>query len=263
MCRWLFLLVLSGCATARVVGPSAYCPPDPKIERTVVIEPFFEVAQWETSTHTEYARVYGSSLGGYGGFGVGFGMGTGGFGRSQTVAITRQVTEKPMFAQADALAVQHSYVLHAIHKLRPSWRVSSTSGITAEGPVTVVRTIIQGHDVIESNRALHNLAFGFGLIIWPLQLVNINPVTEQLRVYGALERYTTDTATVQSRLVRYPTQPDAAFNASGFTPDKRQFGLDVIFEEGVMANETPRKAVLLQGFAERLAVAIVALVEEP
>jgi len=251
-------LLSTACATAKVVGPPILITPDPNIQRVVVIEPFFEAADWQTATKTEYARVYGGGLGGYGMYG-GMGMGPG-----QTVAIQRQVQEKPLFAQVASLSQEHRTVLQQVQKLRPSWRVSSTSSLASlEGQVSIVRVIVRNSEIIESNRSFKNLAFGFGLVIWPLQLFNIQPVEETQRVYGALERYVTDAATAKARLVRYQTQPDFAFNASGYTPLGRAFGLDVTYDEGLLADESPRKIVLPEGFAERLAPAIVALIEEP
>jgi hypothetical protein len=257
--RVLLLALLStACATVKVIGPPVVATPDPNVQRVVVIEPFFEAADWQTATKTEYARMYGNGMGGYGMYG-GMGMGPG-----QTVAIQRQVQEKPLYAQVGSLTQEHRTVLQEVQKLRPSWRVSSTSSLASlEGQVSIVRVIVRNSEMIESNRSFKNLAFGFGLFIWPLQLFNIQPVTETQRVYGALERYTTDAQTAKARLVRYQTQPDFAFNASGYTPLGRAFGLDLTYEEGLLADETPRRVVLPEGFAERLAAAIVALVEEP
>jgi hypothetical protein len=241
MLRGISLLLASACATAHVVGPEIFCPKDPQVARTVVVEPFFETAAWETVREYEGAGLHSSRL-----------------------RVKREWQEKPLFAQVDALAVERRFLVHALKKLRPSWRVSSTSELAGtEGPLTLVRTIIEGHEIVESNRELHNLAFSFGIVLWPLQLININPVSETFRIYGALERYSTDAATAKSRLIRYATQPDAAFNAAGLNPLARQFGLEVMIEEGVAADATPRKAVLIEGFAERLAVAVVAMVEEP
>lgn len=255
---WLLLLT-SACATVKVVGPPVIATPDPNVRRSVVIEPFFEAADWQSVTKTEYAHVYGGGYGGLYGGPMSMGMGPG-----QTVAIQRKVEQKPLFAQVPSLDLEHRTVLQAVQELRPSWHVSSTSSLsTLDGPVTVVRTIVRNHETVESNRAFKNLAFGFGLVIWPLQLFNIQPVIETQRVYGALERYTTDASTAKARLVRYPTQPDFAFNASGYTPLGRAFGIDVTFEEGLLADETPRQRVLPEGFAQRLAAAIVAIVEEP
>ena len=249
----LVLALLSGCATAKLVGDRAFTPEDPQIERTIVVEPLFELAELQTSTRTEYATL-GSGYGSYGGFGRG----------PSSVAITRQVQEKPFFARPTTLTEVQQRVLTEVQRRRPSWRVTSTSGAPVlKGPVTVVRTIIEGNDTIASDRTLKNLAFGFGLIIWPLEFFNINPVEETVRVYGLVERYTLDAAALQSRLVKYPSQPDFAVNLVSVPPLRREFGLDITYQEGLLADERPRPAVLIDGFVDRLASAFIALIEEP
>lgn len=255
----LVIFLCSGCATAQLVGERAFSPEDPQIARIVVIEPLFELAELQTSTRTEYATL-GS---GYGSSGTGFGS-PGFTGTPSTVAITRQVQEKPFFAKPPTLVEVQHRVLAEVQRRRPSWRVTSTSGAQLlRGPVTVVRTIIEGNDTIASDRTLKNLAFGFGLLIWPLQFFNLNPVEETVRVYGLVERFNLDAASLQSRLVKYPSQPDFAVNLANVPPLRREFGLDVTYEEGLLADERPRPNVLIDGFVERLASALIALVEEP
>lgn len=252
-----FVLCASSCATARLVGQRAVTPKDSGLARTVVIEPLFEMAELQQSTHTEYATL------GYGN--TGFGTGFGSFGPTgpTTVAITRQVQEKPFFAKAPTLVELHRRVLVEVQRRRPSWRVTSTSGAAVlEGDVIVIRTIIEGDELVESNRMLKNLAFGFGLLIWPLQFFNITPVEETVRVYGLVERFGLDAVGLKARLVKYPSQSDYAVNLAGATPLRRPFGLDVSYEEGLLADERPRSGVLLDGFIDRLATAVIALVEE-
>ncbi len=260
----LVVLVTSGCATAKLVGERSTVPPDPGQPRIVVIEPLFEVADWQTSTKTDYARVLGGpgTGSGFGGYGSG-GYGNGDFGNS-TVALTRQVQEKPMFAKPAVLAEVQRRLIPAVQKMRPSWRVTSTSGAPVlTGPVAIVRTIVEGNEIIESDRTLKNVAFGFGLVIWPLQILAGFPVKESERVYGRLERFSTSAELMKARLVRYPTQPDYAVSLEGQTPLRREFGLDVSYEEGLLANEAPRANVLIDGFVDRLAAAVVAVLEEP
>ncbi|MBL8954265.1 MAG: hypothetical protein JNK82_26035 [Myxococcaceae bacterium] len=270
MVRSFFLLALSGCATAQIIGPPIVTTPDDRVTRVVVIEPFFETADWQTEVlHvTSSSSMPMSGFGGTGmGVGVGVGMGSGMRGSmmgpaSQTTEVTRTV--KPLLAQIPSLTAEHRLVLEHVQRLRPGWRVSSTSGLSAlEGNVTVVRTIIESNQIIETDRPLKNAAFAFGLLLLPLQIYNFWPVTETERAYGSLERYLTDAPTVKQRLVRYKTQPDSAFNAAGFSPLKRQFGLEMTYEEGLLADENPRKQALIEAFSERLASAIVAIVEEP
>jgi hypothetical protein len=62
--------------------------------------------------------------------------------------------------------------------------------------------------------------------------------------------------------VKYATQPDFAVNFSGLPPRTQPFALDVEYEEGLFADESPRLGVLLDGFVEKLAFAIVTLIEE-
>jgi hypothetical protein len=239
----LLPLFLFSCAAARVVGPPVVIPPERGQTQAVVLEPFFETAEWKTEvSRTQNAWTT--------------------MGRP----VIREVvtTRKPMLTEVDALSEEYRQVLAHLKRLRPNWQVVTTSGVaTVDGPVTVVRVIIETHQTIGTNRPLKNAAFSFGLLIWPLQIYNFWPVTETERIYGILERYATDSNTVKTRLIRYASQPDAAFNASGLTPLKRDFGLDVTYEEGLLANETPRKGALIGGFSERLASAVVALVEEP
>lgn len=251
----LFLVCASGCATAQLVGPRAEVTPDNGVQRTVVIEPLFELAELKTSTRTEYATMTSP----YGGIGYGstFGPSTG------TVAITREIREKPFFAKPEILAEAHRRVLAEVQRRRPSWRVTSTSGAPLiTGPVTVVRTVIEADEMVASNRMLKNLAFGFGLLIPPLQLINISPVEETVRVYGIVERFSLDGAELNRRLVKYPTQPDFAVNLSGVQQLRREVGLEVAYEEGLLADERPRVGVLVTGFVDRLAAALIALVEE-
>ena len=243
------LALLSGCATARLAGEPVFCPPDRGEQRAVVLEPFFETADWTTTVTTEtLARAMGSS--------PGFGVGLGG-------VIQRSVTDKPVCARIASLAAEHREVLAALQRLRPSWRVTSTGGVGAiSGPVTLVRVIVGNRELLESDRELKNLAFGFGLVIWPLELINISPVHETLRVYGVLNRFDVEAPALTARLVRYPSQPDFAVNTSNLPAIERRYGLDVSYTEGLLANEAPRDLVLLEGFSMRLAAAIVALVEE-
>jgi len=161
------------------------------------------------------------------------------------------------------LAEEHRQVLAEVQRLRPNWRVTSTSGIEAiTGPVSLVRVIVGEAEVVESNRAMKNLAFGFGLLIWPLLLATLPPVEETQRVYGALARYQLDAQELKGRLVRYPSQPDFAVNTAHLLVHQREFGLDLSYEEGLLANEIPREGVLIRGFSLKVASAIVALVEE-
>lgn len=252
------LLLGAGCATATVVGPPLVpMELDSTTQRAVILEPFFELADWQTQTRTDYARVSPGLLSS--GFGVGGLMG------SSDVAITRQVQVKPLFARVPALMEQHRLLLMAVQRLRPGWRVTSTSGTSALGDssATLVRVLIENNETVESNRTLKNMCFVFGLVLLPLQFVHIYPVEETVRVYGQLHRYQTPANALVSRLVKYPSQADYAINVVGLpAPLQRDFGIDVTYDEGLFANEAPREHVLVEGFVDRLARAVVALVEE-
>ena len=250
----LSLLLASGCATAHLAGPVPITAPDPGDPRLVVVEPFFETAQWKTTVKTEIATV----MGGNPGIGA-----TTGSPFAQDVAVQHTVTEKPLFARVAVLAEQHRQVLAEVQRLRPNWRVTSTSGVQVlTGPVSLVRVIVGDAEVVESNRPLKNLAFGFGLVIWPLLLATVSPVEETQRVYGVLDRYSLDVEQLKGRLVRYPSQPDFAVNTTNLPAMEREFGLDLSYEEGLLANEVPREGVLIRGFSLKLASAIVAMLEE-
>ncbi len=256
----LVLALASGCATARRVDQPAFTPEDPRVERTVVIEPLFELAELQTSTRTEYAQLSSTP---YSMSGFGFGMGSRFNGPGDTVVVAREVKEKPFFARPPTLVEVQARVLREVQARRPSWRVSSTGGAALlKGDVTVVRTLIHGNEIVATDRTLKNLAFGFGLLIWPLQLVNLSPVEETMRVFGLLERFAVDSNGLSMRLVKYPSQPDYAVNLAGVKSLRREFGLDITYEEGLLADEHPRAGVLVDGFVDRLASAVIALVEE-
>ena len=267
MSRFVLLCLLTGCATARIIGPPIVTTPDRQQQRVVVIEPFFETAEWKTEVlrvSSPLSPFAPTPMGAGSGISIGTAMspGTGPItGAGPTSELTQVV--KPLLAQVASLAAEHRLVLQHVQRLRPTWRVSSTSGLQAEGgPVTVVRTIIEKSEIVGTDRALKSTAFAFGLVLLPLQIYNFWPVTETERAYGKLQRYSTDAATVKARLVRYKTQPDSAFDATGIEPLDREFGLDMTYEEGLLADEAPRKVALIEAFSERLASAIVAIVEE-
>jgi hypothetical protein len=251
----LTLALSAGCATAKLAQERAFVPPDTGVVRSVVIEPFFELADWKTTTRTDYANVspglgYGSLR--YGPFGTGI------------VPVTSIVATKPLFARVEVLVELHKRLVLAVQRLRPSWRVTSTGGANLlTGEVVVVRTIIEGNEITVSDRALKSFCFGVGLLVWPLLFCAAQPVEETEHVTGLLERVTTRAELVQARLVKYPTQADYAVNLAGLWALRRPFGLDVTYTEGVVADEGPRQGVLIEGLVDRLTAAVIALVEEP
>jgi hypothetical protein len=248
-------MVNMGCASASLVGQRP--PRDPMAAgpvRTVVLEPLFERAEWKTSTRTEFIDAPGTT---------GMGIGMTSSGAPTTLAVTRTVTEKPVFARLTTLAAIHERLLLAIGVLRPAWRVVSPAAAPSlKGPLTVVRTIVDGNELVQSDRPLKNAAFAFGLVLLPLQILAAMPVAETQRVSGQLDVVSLPAAELQPRLVKYATQPDFAVNFSGLPPRTQPFALDVEYEEGLFADEAPRLGVLLDGFVEKLAFAIVTLIEE-
>lgn len=237
-----------GCATAHLIGERA--PRDP-VEagppRVVVIEPLFDRAEWKTSTRSDFVDT--------GSLGVGLGQ--------PPVIVTSTVTEKPMFARPPTMVAIHERLLPAIAALRPHWMVLAPGGApTVKRDAIVVRTVIDKNEIVQSDRPLKNAAFAFGLVLLPLQILAAFPVEETERVSGLLEKVTVDPKALQQRLVKYATQPDFAVNFTGLAPKRQSFALDVEYEEGLFADETPRPGVLVEGFVEKLAFAIVSFIEE-
>lgn len=242
----LALLLCSACAPAKVVGPPILVPPQVRPPPVVVVlEPFFENAPFDLKprpkTYTSWSGV----------------------GPPQEVTVYQDVQEKPLFARIAALEVEHRIVLDEMRRLRPDWRIISTGELpSVEGPVRLVRVIIGDDEIVGSNRALLSVATAFGVVIWPLLLVNLQPVHEATQVQGTLTLYEANASELRARLLRYQTQPDFAVDTRGLaTPRVQPFAVDVEYEEGLFASNEKRGPVLLRGFSERLAPAVVALVE--
>jgi hypothetical protein len=243
----VFALNCFGCATASLVGERA---PRQAIEagppRVVVIEPLFDRVEWTTSARTE--------------------VGTSSSVRFQegqpTGAITGSTT-KPVFASQPIMAAIHQRLLPAITALRPRWVVLAPgTAPPVTGDVVVIRTLIDKNELVQSDRTVKNAAFAFGLVLLPLQILAAFPVEETERVSGILEKVSVEPRELQQRLVKHATQPDFAVNFKGLAPKRQPFALDVDYEEGLFADETPRLTVLIEGFVEKLAFAIVSLIEE-
>lgn len=210
----------------------------------MVVEPFFENARFDRKPWLQNYTTWSG----------------GGAPREETVY--REVQVKPVFARVPSLEVEHRIVIDEMRKLRPDWKIVSTGELPAiHGPVKMVRVVVGDDEVVGSNRAMLTLATTFGMIIWPLLLVNVNPVREVTQVQGSLTLYDADAADLRARLLRYQTQPDYAIDTRELTPRVQPFAVNVEYEEGIFANEERRGPALLRGFSERLAPAIVALVE--
>jgi hypothetical protein len=261
MSKWIALsfVLMTACTAARINQAASAYPEDPGVVRGVVLEPFFEVAEWKTTTRTEFARVDNVSP-----FAGAF-QSTSPFQMNSVnqVPVTITAQEKPLFARVDMLSRLHDLVIRLVQQRRPNWKVTSTSGgATLAGPLTLVRTIISQNERVESDRALKNAALAFGFFIPPLQLVHLDPVHETERLTGLIEKTPTDANFIKSRMVKYSTQPDAAVNLSQVELAGREFALDVAYIEGILADEKPRAQTLLEGFSDLLATAVIALVEE-
>jgi hypothetical protein len=263
--RLFLLLACLGCNPAVLTGPRPPTIP-PRLEPpvTLVIEPFFDTSGWKTETHLEpVLSPAGTTLGyGYGGYGAyGYGAYGSDFGPFPTeVAISVQV--KNVFNRVDVLAQEHAQVLSSVSRLRPKWRVESTGALASlSGPVTLVRVVVGESEVVGSDRSYKTTAFIFGIFIPPLLLLQIGGVDEAQRIFGLLDRYEADALQLRPRLLRYPSQPDFAVDTRGLQATAQPFGLELSYNEGVNSSATAQDTVLVQGFIERLATAIVALVE--
>lgn len=226
------------------MGPDPIPPPTLQPPPVVlVVEPFFENAPVEQRSRAETVTAW-----------------SGGAPREAT--IVRTVAEKPLYARVPALELQHRIVIDEIRKMRPEWRVVSTGELPQlSGPVQIARVVVGHDEMVGSNRTFKSLATAVGVVIWPLLLVNMTPVHEVQRVHGVLTVYDAEATQLRGKLIRYPTQPDFAVDTRGLPAKLQPFALDVEYEEGLFASDEKRAPVLLRGFAERLAVAIVARVE--
>lgn len=253
MGRFLLLiapLLCVGCSAAKHMGPPLVdVPPKRRGPVTLILEPFFEQARLVTKEKTQIATARPMGIGPYS-------------GAPHNVTVTQRVEEKPLLARVAVLTDLHSRVLFEVKRRRPEWNVQSTGALqTLTGPVTIVRTVVGDSEIIGSNRGIRNLAFGFGLIIWPLMIMAAGPVEETQRVFGTLWRFDVDANALGTKLIRYPTQPDFAIDTRGLAAKDQRFGLDIMYEEGLFAPENSRDSVLIDGFALQLAGAVIAMAE--
>jgi hypothetical protein len=226
----------AACAPTRIVNrPLARTDPAaPAV--TVVLEPFFVDARWT------YRRELVET--------TGVDPVTGRWG---PVQVERYVAEKPVLAQAASLAEEHRQAMEEIRRLRPTWRVVSPGDLPAlSGAVSLVRVVVGQAVPAGSNRFLLS-ALPF---LWGLQ------VEEVLDVHGLLTRYDADAGVLLLRLAPAATSRDFTVDATGLAGRSRGFLFDLSYAEGVFADPKAHAGALISGFAERLAVAVVALVEE-
>jgi hypothetical protein len=223
----------------------------------VVVEPFFEVSQWKVSTKTDYVNAYGSPSSMYGG-GYSPYYGSSMYGGPMQMEVSHDVADKPAVSRVPALNNEQQIVIREIQRLRPNWQVLSTAALQSiSGPVDIVRVVIGDTQVIDSDRTLKDWITAVGLGI-PGIFVQVH---ETQRIQGGINRYQTDAETIRPHLVRYAQQPDFAVDTRGMVPVKQTFGLDVAYEEGVFGPDNVRDQVVVNAFAQRLAVAVVAMVE--
>jgi len=245
--------ILSGCAAARWVGPAVATPPVSRGPVAVVIEPFFESAEWKQTQRAESVETY-PSTNGYGAYGPYGGFG----GGPQRMTVYRDVPEKPSVARIPALNAEHQTVIQEVARMRPAWQVLSTAALTTHsGPVDLVRVLVAEIRPGESDRTLKNFTSAIGLGIPAIFLT----VHETQVISGTLTRYQTDAENLRNHLIRYPSQPDYAVDTRGLAPTEQPFALEVEYEEGVFGPEKARDSAVVDGFAHALAVSVVAVVE--
>jgi hypothetical protein len=254
------LLPLCGCTAARLTSAPLPAPPDARGPVVLVIEPFFEVSQWKITTKTDYVNGYGTPYGTpYGAsYGGGFNSYYGNSLGAGQIPVEHDVVDKPAVSRVSALNSEQQIVIREIQRLRPNWQVLSTAALQSiSGPVDVVRVIIGDTQIAYSDRALKN-----GLCVLGLGIPGFfTLVHETQRIEGGINRYQTDAETVRPHLVRYASQPDFAVDTRGMVPVKQTFGLDVSYEEGIFGPDGMRDQAVVNGFAQRLAVAVIAMVE--
>jgi hypothetical protein len=254
---------LFACAAARLSSQPLAAPPDRRGPTVLVVEPFFEVSQWTTTRQAERATVY--TPGGYGGSPYGYSPYNSFYGGPMapagmpvTTTIYRDVPDKPPVSRVPALAAEQQMVIREIQRLRPNWQVLSTSAVQAlSGPMTLVRVILGDSLMTDSDRTLKNMVSFIGLGIPAI----FTKVHETVTVQGGMIRYETDADAIKGHLLRYATQPDFAVDTRGMTAANQTFGLDVSYEEGVFGPDVARDRAVVEGFAQRLALAVVALAE--
>jgi len=251
------LLPLCGCAAARLTSAPFSPPPDQRGPVVVVIEPFFEVSQWKVTTKTDYVNAYGTP--GYGSaYGGGFSPYGSAYGGPMQMEVSHDVADKPAVSRVPALNNEQQIVIREIQRLRPNWQVLSTAALQSiSGPVDLVRVVIGDTQILDSDRTLKDWITAVGLGI-PGFFVQVH---ETQRIQGGINRYQTDAETVRPHLVRYAQQPDFAVDTRGMVPAKQTFGLDVAYEEGIFGPDSARDQVVVNAFAQRLAVAVIAMVE--
>jgi len=200
----------------------------------VVLEPFFEDADPFYRRDLEERFVTDS------------------LGRTSRQDVQVEVPVTPFLARQSSLQKEHQLVLEAVRRLRPTWQVVSTSDLPPlQGLVVLVRTVVGKSAPAGSDR----------WVVSTIPLLWGATITETLDVDGVLAKYLVDADKLRDRVLRYPAQPDYAVDTTGLDGQQQPFTFDLEYQEQVFTDPKTHDTALLGGFADRLAEAVVALVE--
>lgn len=242
MRRWVVALAAvaaaagsQGCAPSRIVQRRPPPQPRPAAEHlTVVLEPFFENADPLYRRDLQERWVTDS------------------VGRTERQYVQVEVPVTPFLAKPQSLQKEHQLALEAVRKLRPTWQVVSTADLPPlQGLVVLVRTVVGKTVPAGSDR----------WVVSTIPLLWASNITEAVNVDGVLARYLVDVDKLRDRVLRYPAQPDYAVDTTGLEGQSQPFTFDLEYQEQVFTDPKTHDAALLGGFADRLAEAMVALVE--
>jgi len=225
----------ASCAPSKIVLRRPAPAPNPAAEHlTVVLEPFFEDADPFYRRDLEERFVTDS------------------MGRTSRQYVQVEVPVTPFLAKQSSLQKEHQLVLEAVRRLRPTWQVVSTADLPPlEGLVVLVRTVVGKSAPAGSDR----------WVVSTIPLLWGATITEALNVDGVLAKYLVDVDKLRDRILRYPAQPDYAVDTTGLDGQQQPFTFDLEYQEQVFTDPKTHDVALLGGFADRLAEAVVALVE--
>lgn len=225
----------ASCAPSKIVRRNPAVQPNSAAEHlTVVLEPFFENSEPFYKRDLEERWVTDS------------------LGRTSRQYVQVEVPVTPFLSRQSSLQKEHQLALAAIKKLRPTWQVVSTADLPPlQGLVVMVRTVVGKSTPAGSDR----------WVISTLPLLWAATITETLDVDGVLAKYLVDADKLRERVLRYPAQPDFAVDTTGLEGQQQPFTFDLEYQEQVFTDPKTHDAALIGGFADRLAEAVVALVE--
>jgi len=225
----------ASCAPSKIVRRRPAPLPNPAAEHlTVVLEPFFENADPFYKRDLQERFVTDS------------------LGRTERQYVQVEVAVTPFLAKQASLQKEHQLTLEAVRRLRPTWQVISTADLPpVQGLVVLVRTVVGKSTPAGSDR----------WVISTLPVLWGATITEALNVDGVLARYLVDVDKLRDRVLRYPAQPDYAVDTTGLEGQQQPFTFDLEYQEQVFTDPKTHDVALIGGFADRLAEAVVALVE--